>query len=490
MATYGVTPDGFIRERMPELRADLVAAVQDNLQAAGITTAIETGTDSLFGIMFDTFSERFAAMWELSEGVYAAMYPATASGASLDLAVGFTGVSRLAAAPSRGYVVLYGDAGTVVPAGSGLANTSTGTAWATATDATIAATELADATVVLAGAPADATTYTATINGATYSYTSGASATAQTILQGLANAISVAGVTVTRTADRLRLYTDGSLSFSLSVGAGLTVDTMGTPVLAQTVAPSTEGAGAGVLTTITTQITGWTAVNNLADATAGRDTETDSELRARYGTGMYALGSATPAAIVAHLRAEVIGVKEAIAFENTGDTTDAVGRPPHSLHVVVDGGLDEEVAAVIAVNKPAGIPTFGGTQRTITDATTGLATVIRFDRPAPVYVWIKAVVTVLEDGDSFPDDGLSQIQSALLAKGQTLGIGDDVRWQAFLGPCYSIDGVGEVAISFATSASPSTPPASGAYSSANITIADYQRATFAAARIEVTDDGA
>lgn len=481
--TYGVTDDGFVRMRLPEIRSEIVAALQDNLQAAGVTTAIETGTDSLFGIMFDTFAERFTSLWEQTEAVYAAMYPSTATGAMLDLASSFTGVTRLAAASSKGYVVLYGTEGTTVASGALLANSSTGAAWEITAETEITADAAADVSIALAGTAA-AGTYTATISGATYSYTADSSATAETILQGLADTISAANLTAARTGTTLRLYGDGSRAYSFAVNSLLAITSIGSPVLAQTVETSTAGADAGTLTTITTATDGWTAVNNLADATAGRTTETDSELRARYSTGMYALGSATTASVVAKLKADVLGVETAMAFENTTDETDSVGRPAHSLHVVVDGGLDEEVAAVIADNKPAGIATFGSVSRAITDSTTGLVTTINFSRPTPVYLWIKAVVTVLEDGQTFPDDGLSQIRAALLAKGQALGIGDDVRWQSFLGPCYGIDGVGEVALTFATSTDPSTAP--GAYASANVTIADYEQATFAIARIGVT----
>lgn len=489
MTTYGITNDGFVRKRLPEIRAEVVSALQNNLQAAGITTTIKTSPDSLLGILIDTFAEREATIWELAEGVHVSMYPATASGARLDLAVGFTGVTRLAAASSKGYVVLYGDTGTSVPAGTKLANADTGTEWETTADVTIATTRVADATLKLAGEAA-AGIYTVTLNGAAYSYTAASGETAQKILQGLADAISVAGVTVERTGERLRLYTDGSRSFSATAGTLLSVDTLGTPILAQSVSASTEGAEAGALSAMVDSITGWTAVDNLAAATAGRTTETDSELRARYSTGMYALGSGTPAAIVAQLLANVVGVSQARVFENADDAADALGRPPHSLHVVVDGGLDEEVAAIIAAAKPAGIPTFGSVTVQVTDSASGMTTQIKFDRPTPIYVWIQAVVTVLEDGDDFPDDGLTQIQDALLAKGESLGIGSDVRWQAFIGPCYGINGVGEVALAFATSASPDVAPSSDSYSAANITIADYQQATFAAARIEVTGDGA
>jgi uncharacterized phage protein gp47/JayE len=483
MADYGLTDSGFVRKRLDVIRSEVVAALTNNFQAAGVTVSIETGTDSLFGVLADTFSERESALWELSEAVHNGMYPSTASGTRLDLSTSFSGVSRLAAAQSKGYVVVYGTAGTVIASGSQLSNTSTGTIWETTSAVTIALAAVADVTVALAAAVAEGAVYRVTINGAGYSYTATSTDTAFTVLQALADSISVSGVTAARNAATLRIYTNGSRSSSLSVTSTLSVTQLGSPVLAQTVDNSSEGASAGALTTIITATTGWDSVNNLADAATGRVNETDADLRARYAGGVYQLGAGTLPSFAANLLANVLGVQAVRVFENDTTATDTIGRPPHSLHFVVDGGLDAEVATEIYRIKPAGISTYGEQVVGITDDN-GLTTSIKFDRPTPVYVWIRAAVTVLEDGDEFPDDGTTQIQAALLAKGQALSIGQDVRWQAFMGPCFDVTGVGEVDLEFGTSTDPEDEPAD--WSASNITIADYEVAEFAAGRIEVT----
>ena len=41
------------------------------------------------------------------------------------------------------------------------------------------------------------------------------------------------------------------------------------------------------------------------------------------------------------------------------DTTDAAGRPPHSIEIVVQGGTDEDVANIIWKNKAGGIRAYG-----------------------------------------------------------------------------------------------------------------------------------
>jgi len=69
MAEFGVTPAGFIRKRLADIRPEIIAALRNNLQAAGLSGDIETRPDSVMGILIDTFAEREAALWELSEGI-------------------------------------------------------------------------------------------------------------------------------------------------------------------------------------------------------------------------------------------------------------------------------------------------------------------------------------------------------------------------------------------------------------------------------------
>jgi hypothetical protein len=123
-------------------------------------------------LMIAMFADREDTLWALAESVYLAMYPPSASGASLDNAVSFAGVGRLKAAKSTVYAAFYGTEGSLVAAGAQACLTDSQTLFDLEAPVTITAAAAVDATV--AGiAVANATTYTIAINGTAYSFTSG-----------------------------------------------------------------------------------------------------------------------------------------------------------------------------------------------------------------------------------------------------------------------------------------------------------------------------
>ena len=478
----GIIPEGFVRPRLPEIRQEIVDDLVAGLQAAGYTGPIETRPDSLFGLLIDTFAERETALWEQMEAVYYAMYPSSAVGAQLDRAVSFTGVTRLPASPSRVYVMLYGVEGTVVPALSQVRNRVTQSLWETLADTTIGAGATGD--VFIRPTVANATLYRVTIDGVNYDYTSDGSATLAEILAGLTAALAGSGQIVSNDGAVLRITAGGAESFALQVSLSLVVTQLGSPALTESFENGPLTAAPGEITDIVTLVPGWNTVNNLQEASLGRLLETDAELRERYKSGVYALGAATLPALQANLEARVLGVTSVRVFENDSDVVDGVGRPPHSIHVVAEGGLDADIAAAIFQYKAAGIDTFGDVVVMVEDSE-GTEHEIHFDRPDPIYVWIDATITLLPpDEEAFPPDGFTQIQNNLLAAGNALGVGKDVIWQRLLKAVHAVPGVAECDLQLATSATPAGPP--GAFAEANITIQPFEVARFDLSRISVT----
>lgn len=481
---YGVTPEGFVRPRLPEIRQEIVQSITDRLRAAGIADGIETQPNSVIGLIIDTFAERDAALWEQAEGVYLAMYPGSAFGTSLDNAVSFTGVKRLVAEKSRCYVVCYGGQGVTVPAGSQIRHRVTQTVWATAADVTISTAAAADVTIVPTVAPT--TLYRVTVDGIDYTYTSDGTATIAEILAGLVAGVSESGFAVSSDGASLRIVSDGRVAFSVTVGGPLTVTSIGSPVLAETIEPMAESAEPGDLNGIVSTVTGWDAVTNLQAASVGRLTENDAELRARYPTGLFRLGAATEPSIAPNIRDRVAGVSAIKVFQNDSDVTDSVGRPPHSVHVVVDGGLDDEIGNALYRVVAAGIDTHGAVAVEVS-ADDGDIHTVRFDRPTPVYVWGRAVLTLLPSSEgTFPPDGFAQTAQAIVTAGNGLGIGQDVVQQRFYCAIYGTPGIAHVDLTFAHSTDPAFVPGPGDYSPNNIEIADFEVAKFDLSRVEVS----
>jgi uncharacterized phage protein gp47/JayE len=478
----GVTPEGFLKLRLPEIRQIIVADMQARLLAKGLSPDIETRPDSVTGILIDTFAEREAAQWEMGEGVYYAMYPMSASGVALDRAVSFTGVERLLPEPSQDYVVLYGVQGTTVPAGSQIRNRITQNLWETTEDATISAVAAVD--VTLTPTLQNSALYRITIDGVNYSYTSDSSATVAEVLAGLVAAVSLADVNATSDGATLRLENLTGAPFSFSVTANLTIARIGSRVIAQTVENIAESVSAGDLNTIVTLVAGWTSVSNVGAGTVGRAEESDAELRARYPLGVFRLGAATLPSLAPNLLNDVIGVTAVKVYENDTDAIVA-GRKPHSVHFIVEGGLNSQVAAAIYKYKAAGIDTNGAVHVVV--STPEGEHDIYFDRPEPVFVWAKAALTILPSSEEvFPADGFQRVAASINATGQALGVGQDVLLQKFLCGIYQTPGIANVALTFAWSTNPAFVPSPGDYSASNITIGDAQRARFDLSRIQVS----
>lgn len=243
------------------------------------------------------------------------------------------------------------------------------------------------------------------------------------------------------------------------------------PVQAQQSGPKT--APAGTLTVVETPVAGWDTVTNALDAEPGTDLEADVVLRIRREQELRSQGNAAHEAIRQKLLL-VSGVTNCIVFENETDTTDADGIGPHGIEVLVSGGTDAAIRAAIFAAKASGIKTYGTVSGTVTDAE-GNSHTIKFTRPTdtPVYV----VINLTKNGD-WPSDGVSQVQAAVVLKGDNRTVGDDVITSSLYAPVFSVSGVVDVTDLFVGFA-----PAPG--SSTNLTIAPREIANFDTSRITV-----
>jgi len=106
------------------------------------------------------------------------------------------------------------------------------------------------------------------------------------------------------------------LPYALSVGTGLRISSVSSPVpfAAQTYGPVAVPANS--LTEILTPIAGWNSLTNFQAGITGRNTETDAELRARRNASLRVGGSATLEAIRARILQGVPGVTSVFMFEN------------------------------------------------------------------------------------------------------------------------------------------------------------------------------
>lgn len=199
----------------------------------------------------------------------------------------------------------------------------------------------------------------------------------------------------------------------------------------------------GQLSEIAEPVAGWTVVTNPAAGATGTDTETDAELRTKRAAELQASGSTSVDAIRADLL-RLDTVVDARVFENDTDIVDGSGRPPHSVHAVLRGGVAADVAQQIFISKAAGIATFGVESNVVIDSS-GVSHTIRHDNALELVFFCD--ITVLVDPLVFDAaDGPDAIKAAIETYVDALGIGSDVVYDVVKAAVLPVPGIPDCGI--------------------------------------------
>lgn len=474
-AVYGLTKDGFRRKRLPEILADINKRVADRL---GVE--IQTGSNSLFGQLHGVYAYEIADLWEQAEDVYNAMYPNTATGVSLANAAGLAGIVPVAGTKSMLTATCYGTDGTSIPYGARIASSAqNGSTWSCIEDdAAITSSKAIYAALVIRGDIVAGSAYQLTVNDVETSYTAVDKDTAVIVLNALSKKVGSDSIKTSIDNNVLSIRASSARSAFRISAKGLTITSIGSPVRFQCINIGAIDPDTGTVTSIVTTTPGWSAVNNEYPTNVGQDAESDIALRQRWNRSLYARASAMTEAISAGVKNNVTGVTACMTYENNTDEVDSDGRPPHSVEVVVDGGEDAAIAQEIWRLKAGGIDTYGSESALASDVK-GMLHTIHFNRLDRIKIWLKVTVSKNPDRDLAPS-AASNIAKALLAKGQTQTMGEDVVLQRYFAAVFqAAPGVGYISL---TATSGDT---AGTYRTDNIDISLRQIAVFDAARIEV-----
>ena len=424
-------------------------------ELANIDPNLVTEADSLVGIMNSIYSAALFEVWEGLQEVNAASYPDTATGNALTYLAALTGTERQAATKAELLVRvitrapgLLADSGGVVfyPSGDGDSRfviQSDVTTAETTTNADIGFGSPSGNLWTMSFSAAAATIYlnvnevfeitnrNVDTNGF-YRVTQRNSNTSYVVEPLDSQSISVATVNgdVVQTFAQVTALaeTPGSAPVAFGGDSLFLVD------------PIPDDMEA--IVTIADDGTGFPA-----DYVAGRDEETDAELRARRVEELSTPGSATAVAIRADLL-QVTGVDYAEVFENATDVVDADGRPPKSMEVLVYSTSaptfsNAVVAQQIWDSKPAGTETVGNISETVTN-TAGDTYTVKFSAPTAVPTYIEFTIDVLDTeyvGDTVVED-------TLLAWHTTnVSVGTDILAADVIGQIVSLAGVVNVDVS-------------------------------------------
>lgn len=228
----------------------------------------------------------------------------------------------------------------------------------------------------------------------------------------------------------------------------------------------------GSIDTIISLINGWSSVTNNSVALVGRIRETDTELRIRAANEIVTSKGGIGSAIANRLKTEIAGVTF-IAWEENRSHEHVNGLLPHSLHFVVVGGDDTEIANLIAEAKPVGIATNGQISINVLDDF-GNNKVIKYDRAYQQNIYL--IVNITKNND-FPSNGLELVKKCLLDYVKTLKNGEKVRNHYLSGALNPVPGIDDLVIFQDISPNP--------VSSGNITITNDKVANLISSNIVV-----
>lgn len=455
MAT-GLTVDGFIRKRLPEIRSEIIAYLQER---TGLV--FETTSDSITGRFIDVFAEREAAMHEQDEAVYSAMYPSSAEGVNLDNAISFSGARRIQAKRTTVYATIHAVNGTIVDTGFSVRASDTKKVFSLFRRVNISKSATNDILLTVQQNGPNSAQYDISINSASYSYIASPEMTGNDIAIQLTNVLEASEIKVERDANKLRVFTENpfdtmNVETSTNIDSFANVGQIGTFVCLE-VGPVFVPTGA--LTEIVNSQSGVLSIINNIEGVTGRLAERDDEVRAAYPLGTFRLGAGNPNAIRANLLQNVANISYCEVYENRTKEINADGLPEGSIEVVVMGGDNQAIANEYFRVAPGGIELFGNVDLIVKDST-NKDQPVSITRPVPVYFWVRLVITRYNEED-FPGNGRALAAQSVVLTGNSIGVKKDVIPQRFYGDIFAkVAGVKEVHVYLARSSSPTDEPPS------------------------------
>lgn len=478
MAQYGLTPKGPNPKRLDVILEEMHAQMTDRL---GVNT--RQNPQSLLNHLLTDVADRIAELWEYGTDVYYSQYPSSAEGISLDNVAQLGGSTREMPAKSYYRILCTGIDGTVVPAGTLIASdTNPATNLTISADAEITRAAFNKATVILASPEATAALGVA-LNGTLYTITPDPKKSSSENLAALGAAITDEDFKVSVQDDALVIEALDEISSNVMVlSENLTTRTVGSIIAFATVDDGDILIPNGVITKVVKSVAGLTSVVNVGAYIAGQLAETDVEFRKSYVDKIYNRSSSMLESIKSAILENVQGVLSVAPYENDTNEVDEMGRWPHSVEVVVDGGDATEIAQQILNTRAGGISTFGSVE-TVLHGVYGEEIVVRFNRPTYVKVWFKVGVT-LSRSTNPPINYVELIKEQILEKMDALGSGKSVIPQHFN---LSVSGIDYIDVwTFATADDGEMP---SEYTQRSVSITARERAVTDENRIEVVIDG-
>ena len=478
MEQYGLTPQGPNPKRLDVILNEMHEQIS-------LRTGVNTrqNPQSLLNHLLTNIADRIAELWEFGCDVYYSQYPSSAEGVSLDNAAQYGGTTREMSAKSYYHILCTGIDGTAIPAGTLIASdTNPQTNLMLPADAEISRAAFNQAAVVMAS-PDTSTALGVALNGTLYTIQPDTGKSAAENLEALAAALTDKDFSARVEEETLVIKAvNATSSNAMVLSENLTTKTIGSVVTFATAEDGDIMLPNGIATKIVKSVPGMVSVVNVGEYVAGRFKETDMEFRKSYVDKIYHRSSSMLESIKSAILENVQGVLSVAPYENDTNVVDEMGRWPHSVEVVVDGGDTVEIAQQILNTRAGGISTFGSVE-TVLHGVYGEEIVIRFNRPTYVHVWFRVGVTLSRNINP-PANYVELIKGQILEKVEALKAGESVIPQKFR---LFLSGIDYMDIWLSASSEEGEMPAE--YDQRSIIISARERAVTDESRIEVFIDG-
>ena len=486
MPEYGLTSTGPNVKRLDVIEDQIHTELSEKW---GVNT--RQNPESFLCHLIRNIADQIADLWAYGSDVYYSQFPNSAEGKNLDTAVQYGGIIRERAKKSYYRILCTGIDGTTIPSGTIIASdTNPPVNLTISEDAKITSANVNQARIVIAE-PRTTSTLSVLLNDVLYSFAPLATNTDDENLAGLATQLNGATgfscAVDSENSSVIVLTADDPISSnSMVLSENLTTETIGSVILFATVDDGDILVPSGVINKVVRAVVGLQSVENVGDYIAGRQQETDTELRQSYVDKIFKRSSAMVESIRSNILDRVQGVESCAVYENDTNEVDDFGRWPHSVEVIVDGTFDStEMAQTILDTKAGGISTYadmdnGGVEVTL-PGDYGEDIIIRYGRPIPVYVFYKVYVK-FNSGMNVPGNYQELVENTILECMSKLKAGDDVTPQRFLQSLYNtVPGVDYFLMEMAHTTNSATVPSAGQYTDMIVSITPRQRA--------VTDEG-
>lgn len=465
---YGVTPEGFVRMRLPEI----LNGMYDRLEAK-LGQPVSRKPNSMLGVLLGIVAYESDKQWQLAEADYYARSPVSADEGSIDNTLAYTNVIRRQAEHTYLYLVCYGRNGMILPANC-QAKSSDGEKYDIDGMATISLDNCVS--VTLNAVAVEGKRYTVVLDDELrLDYTAKGSDTQNHIYLALIEQVTGDGWSASVKDGNLVLQRKDRRYGGIAVPSEtLTVVEVGSPIKFLAQNTGSINPELNTITTINTNYDGWWSVNNESGAYVGRDAETVTEVRQRYASAVYRNSMTMKESIKAAIL-ELTDVKNCTVYENRSDVV-VDGMKPHSVEVIVHGGDDIEIANTIINRLSAGIDTNGSVEMTVTDSE-GTEEVVKFNRPKEIPIYVMVKIHEYKE-EVLPGDLVNIVKNIVMEEGGDFGMGKDVIAQRFLGPIYrATQGIGYIELTISKDGR--------SYSDKSIAIDRGEVSTYSADRITV-----